>query len=101
MKSEIPKNTPEVGEEVKSLDQLKAERQKWARFTIGFGCCVVVALGGLAWGIKDWLAPDVSTRDTWTLPLALVFFVDMAGMFAFSLQELRKVSRQIKGTQAK
>lgn len=98
--SKTQNNTPESTEQVKSLDQLKAERQKWARLTAGVGCGAVLALAGLAWGVKDWFAPDVSTRDTWTLPTALIFFVEMAGIFAFSLQELKKVSRQIQRKQA-
>lgn len=79
-----------------SPEQLLAKRRKWARFTIGLALGVIVSLGGLAWGIRDWFVPGVSTSDTWTLPVSFIFFVEMAGLFAFSLQEFIKVGKRMK-----
>lgn len=82
-----------------SLEQWAAQQQKWARLTVGSACGMVVVLAGLTWAVADWVSPTVSTRDTWTLPLAVIFLAQMAGVFAFSLQEFKKVSARIARAQ--
>jgi divalent metal cation (Fe/Co/Zn/Cd) transporter len=77
-----------------------AQQQKWARFVVGSACGMVVGLVGVAWAVADWISPAVSTRDTWALSLAIIVLAQVAGVFAFSLQEFKKVSSRIARAQA-
>lgn len=91
------RNPPEQRNEgEKNLQELVTRRKEWARAAIGLACGVTASLVAIAYANQDWLAPGSSPKDAWTMPLSVMFFMEMAGLLAFCLQELKKISKQMK-----
>jgi hypothetical protein len=90
-----------LGQEV-SFEELTAARQKWVLPTIASAFGVIMAMAGVAWGLRDWFFVDKTSRAQ-ALCLSILFFVlaHMAGVFMFCLQEHVKVNKQFEQRHAK
>lgn len=97
------KNKPRnrAAEHLLSPDQLELKRRKWKSMIVFSGCCAILTLAGFLRGLKVWLDLTVATRDTAILPGSTMVLAYSVGVFAFSIQQWRRVDKQIKQTREK